>query len=256
MSTGRLGAGDTAIQPTILDAKADLITATAADTPARLAVGTNNQVLMADSAQATGLKYANEATATLTAKGDLLSATAANTLARLAVGSNNQVLTADSSTSTGLKWAAPAAPTASGVVLVNSTDWTISNATNTALTFNTEELDTDGYHSTTTNTERITIPAGKAGKYFVTCRCSFSEGGTVSGYRIIYLAKNGSTIRTTVTAPVRANEFTFVQLSTIVDLAVNDEIRMFVRQNNGGNVNVSAQWDPDVTEFSAFLIGA
>ena len=58
MSTGRLGAGDTAIQPTILDAKGDLIVATAADTPARLAVGTNNYVLTADSAEATGMKWA------------------------------------------------------------------------------------------------------------------------------------------------------------------------------------------------------
>jgi hypothetical protein len=58
MSTGRLGAGDTAIQPTILNAKADILTATAADTPARLAVGANDTVLTADSAEATGLKWA------------------------------------------------------------------------------------------------------------------------------------------------------------------------------------------------------
>jgi len=52
----------TAIDPlVILDAKGDLITATAADTPARLAVGTNGQTLVADSTASTGLKWATPA---------------------------------------------------------------------------------------------------------------------------------------------------------------------------------------------------
>lgn len=55
-----------AIQNAIVDAKGDLITATAADTPARLAVGTNNQVLMADSTTATGLKWATPASGSYT----------------------------------------------------------------------------------------------------------------------------------------------------------------------------------------------
>jgi hypothetical protein len=47
-----------AIQNAIVDAKGDLIGATAADTPARLAVGTNGQVLTADSTASTGLAWA------------------------------------------------------------------------------------------------------------------------------------------------------------------------------------------------------
>jgi hypothetical protein len=47
-----------AIQNAIVDAKGDLIGATANDTPARLAVGTNGQILTADSTAATGLKWA------------------------------------------------------------------------------------------------------------------------------------------------------------------------------------------------------
>ena len=46
------------IASTIVDAKGDIIAATAADTVARLGVGANDTVLTADSAEATGLKWA------------------------------------------------------------------------------------------------------------------------------------------------------------------------------------------------------
>jgi hypothetical protein len=53
-----------AIQNAIVEAKGDLISATADDTPARLAVGTNDQVLVADSTTATGLKWATPVAST------------------------------------------------------------------------------------------------------------------------------------------------------------------------------------------------
>jgi hypothetical protein len=57
MTVGRIPSVEGGIQPTLLDAKGDLISATANDTPARLAVGSNTAVLTADSTASTGLAW-------------------------------------------------------------------------------------------------------------------------------------------------------------------------------------------------------
>lgn len=62
--TGSTWAAQSASNPisaNIVDAKGDIIAATAADTVARLAVGANDTVLTADSSTATGLKWATPA---------------------------------------------------------------------------------------------------------------------------------------------------------------------------------------------------
>ena len=55
-----------AINPTIVDAKGDIIAATAADTVSKLTVGSNDTVLTADSSTATGLKWATPAAGGMT----------------------------------------------------------------------------------------------------------------------------------------------------------------------------------------------
>jgi len=87
-----------AIQNAIVDAKGDLITATANDTPARLAVGTNGQTLVADSTTATGLAWATAggsmtsiATGTLSSTGVNLSSIAATYKSLYLVLDNVQV---------------------------------------------------------------------------------------------------------------------------------------------------------------------
>ena len=107
MAIGRIPEPGTGIPESIVDAKGDIVTATAADTPARLAVGTNEHRLVAASGEATGLKYVADTTNyAVAAKGDLLVGTAADTVAVLSVGTNGHTLVADSSVSPqGLKWA-------------------------------------------------------------------------------------------------------------------------------------------------------
>lgn len=94
-----------------LTAKGSILTASAANTPTTLAVGTNEHRLVADSATTSGLKYVADTTNyAINAKGDLLVGTAADTVTNLAVASTaGWVLTVDSATTSGLKWAAVAA---------------------------------------------------------------------------------------------------------------------------------------------------
>jgi hypothetical protein len=102
------------------------------------------------------------------AKGDLVVGTGSDTFDRLAVGTDGYTLVADSVEATGLKWAAPASgSTFVGCALYKSGNQTISNSANNTLTWDSEHFDTDTFHSTVTNTDRITIPSGKDGYYLL-----------------------------------------------------------------------------------------
>jgi hypothetical protein len=99
----------TMVAKTIIDAKGDIIAGTAADTAARLAVGTNGQVLKANSATATGLEWAADSagmTNPMTTTGDTIYSSSGSTPARLGIGTTGQVLTVASGVPS---WATPSA---------------------------------------------------------------------------------------------------------------------------------------------------
>ena len=91
MTTGRIPSTDGGIQPTIVDAKGDIIAATAADTPTRLAVGANDTVLTADSSTATGLKWATPSAGGMTLITET-TASAVSSITYSSLGSYKQLL--------------------------------------------------------------------------------------------------------------------------------------------------------------------
>lgn len=143
-----------------------------------------------------------------------------------------------------------------GCVLTQSVS-TQSIATNTltAVTFNTEAIDTNGYHSTSSNTDRITIPSTKVGKYMVTGSISMSASST--GARVVKLSKNGSVIYET-SFPATSSGTSFGIISFVVDCASADYLTLSMFHTAGGNLNVAGTdtAGTGATSFQATYLGA
>lgn len=169
----------------------------------------------------------------LTTKGDLYTYSTTND--RLAVGTNGQTLVADSSTATGLKWAAPAAASFVGVSLTNNAGITLTNATDTKLTWNTENYDTSGFH--TGSSGDIVIPSGLAGKYLITSTLCFDANTT--GQRFFQAKVNGTLVASNQdSAGSAAGVPKCWGLNNVVSLAVGDTITFQAYQSSGGNLLV------------------
>lgn len=111
----------------------------------------------------------------MTTTGDILYASAANTASRLAIGSaNGMVLTVASGVpSWGLF---PA-------VALRGTTQSINDNTLTSLVLGTEDLDSDGFHSSSDGS--FTVPSGLGGFYMVTAGVSWAADA--DGYRELRL---------------------------------------------------------------------
>jgi hypothetical protein len=196
----------------------------------------------------------NDMATTITASGDIVVGTGSGTYDNLPIGSTGQVLTADTTVSPyKVKWATPAAAGFVGCKLTKSVDQTIINVTNTIITFDGEDFDTDNFHNNSTNNSRITIPSGKGGKYLFVISGNFVNAGT-TGHLQTNMSKNGSAVAAGAANIYWKNVTDVVgfTMSHILDAAATDYFEFSVYSNPGNNNG----YITDTTRFSCEYLGA
>jgi hypothetical protein len=184
-----------------------------------------------DVSQSTGM------TNPMTTTGDTIYSSSGSTPARLGIGSTGQVLTVAGGIPS---WATPAGGvTFSGCSLYKSANQSVANNTGTAITFDTEVFDTDGYHSTSSNTSRITIPTGKTGYYLISGTLSYAFNAT--GGRWCFVKKNGAAYigSWSMQAATASGQWTAGAISNIAYLAAADYVEIFAEHTAGVSLNVN-----------------
>jgi hypothetical protein len=107
----------------------------------------------------------------------------------------------------------------------------IPNSSGTAVLLDTEDIDSDGGHSTVTNTSRYT--AQTAGWYRYGGACSLAANAT--GTRIVWVNKNAATVAGTAATGVASASIApaIAMRSRLVQLALTDFLEMIMFQNSG-----------------------
>ena len=137
-----------------------------------------------------------------------------------------------------------------GCSLARSADLTVPNNTETTVGWDTETFDIGGFHSTSSNTSRITIPSGKGGYYRVSGFVGLFETPTVANSSSLRVKKNGTLVYQLQETAQLQKQLAF---SFIISLAATDYVEMFAFQNTGGT---STFYSGVFSNFSAELIGA
>ena len=117
------------------------------------------------------------------------------------------------------------------------------------MTWDVEQFDTDAFHSTVTNTSRITIPSGKGGKYLFNARMLWAT--QAGGSRELKFFKNGVEVfwMPMAVAPTQ----TGAAYTTFLEVAAADYLEVYAWQNSTATVSNIAGLS---SEFSCQFLGA
>jgi hypothetical protein len=130
----------------------------------------------------------------------------------------------------------------------NSGNQSCTNGALTTLTWDTNDLDVGGVHSTSSNPTRFTMPAGSGGStsatqggmWMLVAQVDFAFNNT--GQRAVRWLKNGTTVvgQTVVQAVTNAATPAFVQCVCTPNLAAGEYVEVQVFQDSGGALNALA----------------
>lgn len=184
--------------------------------------------------------------------GDLIGFSADNTPVKIPkAGSDGKVSLSDAASTGGIKWGTIADLIGGPAVSVyTSSGFSLPNNTVTPITFDSEILDTDTMHDTSSNTTRITIRT--PGLYLFIGRVVFSISG--AGRRLAALAKNGTPITVQESPPFSGSVAAQAAVVTLLKLAVNDYIELDAFQSSGSAMTLASGATAGC-EFMAVCLG-
>jgi len=172
-------------------------------------------------------KFINNTLTTTT--GDIIYASAANTPARLGIGSTDQVLKVSGGVPV---WGAASAASFVGCILKKTSGGqTVASGVKTAMLFNSEVVDTDAFHDTSSNTSRITIPTGKGGKYLFCLNVA-----QISGAYNIQVYVNGTSGSRVGNISLASGAF--ATLSLLLNLSAADYVEIYFDQSTGSTQTI------------------
>jgi hypothetical protein len=192
---------DAQIPDSLLTTKGDIIAATGASTPARLAVGTNDQVLTADSTAATGMKWATAASGGMTLLSTTTLSGASTTVSSINQTYTNlivQVNNATTSASVQFQVRANGSATVSNTYFVNCNAQNFSASVNGTLSDSTTNaysavINFQNYTNTSYSKSGSYVLSGSAaiGGYFYASNTAISSftftlnSGTFTGGQVL-----------------------------------------------------------------------
>jgi hypothetical protein len=97
------------------------------------------------------------------------------------------------------------------------------------ITYNSEHSDSNGFHSTSSNTSRITIPSNLGGKYKLDAFVNITVGGSTGDFSV-YFTKNGTEISgTRGKAKINTTgDAQTISIATIVPLVATDYVEVYL----------------------------